>query len=137
MILVDTGVIFGAADLDDPRRRACADLLESLVSTQLGATVPVIVESAWLIESRLGPAAEARFLRSLNAGEIGRLELTEADWDRVVELIEGYADLELGLVDASVVAVAERLEVTQIATLDRRHFSVVRPDRVPAFDLLP
>lgn len=140
MILVDTGVVFGAADADDPRHSDCAGLLDSLVDTPLGVTVPVVVESAWLIESRLGPAAEASFLRSLSAGEVERLDMTEADWARVVELIElieRYTDLGLGVVDASVIAVAERLGVTQIATLDRRHFTVVRPSTVPAFELLP
>ncbi len=137
MILVDTGVVFGAADADDPRHSDCAGLLDSLIDTPLGVTVPVVVESAWLIESRLGAAAQASFLRSLTAGEIERLDLTETDWARVVELIERYTDLGLGVVDASVVAVAERLGVTQIATLDRRHFTAVRPSHIPSFELLP
>jgi uncharacterized protein len=137
VIVVDTGVIFAAADADDPRHGECAELLDSLVSTPLGVTVPVVVESAWLIESRLGPAAEASFLRSLSVGEIGRLDMTDTDWNRVVALIERYTDLGLGVVDASVVAVAERVGATQIATLDRRHFTVVRPSHIPAFELLP
>lgn len=55
----------------------------------------------------------------------------------MVELIDTYHDLGLGLVDASVVAVAERLGITQIATLDHRHFRVVRPRHIDAFELLP
>jgi predicted nucleic acid-binding protein len=137
VIVVDTGVIFGAADVDDPRHQECADLLDSLAAEPLGITVPVIVESSWLIESRLGPAAEASFLQSLARGEIDRLDMTDADWSRVGELVEGYADLRLGLVDASIVAVAERLGVTQIATLDHRHFTVVRPSHISGFELLP
>lgn len=137
MIIVDTGVIFGAADVDDPRHQDCADFLNSLVSTPLGVTVPVIVESSWLIESRLGPAAEAHFLQSLTLGEIERLDMADVDWSRVAELVESYADLGLGIVDASVVAVAERLGVTQIATLDHRHFTVIRPSHIPAFELVP
>lgn len=96
MIVVDTGVIFAAADADDPHHRDCAELLDSLASTPLGVTVPVIVESAWLIESRLGPVAEASFLRSLAAGEIERLDMTDTDWSRAVELIERYTDLGPG-----------------------------------------
>ena len=80
--------------------------------------------------------AEARFLRALS-GELQRVDLADEDWARAVELIERYADLGLGLVDASVVAVAERLGVTDIATLDRRDFAVVRPRHVVAFTLLP
>ena len=48
-----------------------------------------------------------------------------------------YADLPLGAVDASVIAVAERVGASEVATLDRRHFSVVRPRHVGAFALLP
>lgn len=59
------------------------------------------------------------------------------DWDRIAELVDTYADLHLGGVDASLVAVAERLVATDVATLDRRHFSVVRPRHVQAFNLLP
>lgn len=55
----------------------------------------------------------------------------------MAELIGTYADLRLGAVDASVIATAERLGATTIATLDRRHFTVVRPRHVEAFDLVP
>ena len=63
--------------------------------------------------------------------------LAASDLDRMVELVEKYADFPLGLVDASVIAVAERLGAREIATLDRRHFSAVRPAHVQAFTLLP
>jgi len=53
------------------------------------------------------------------------------------ELILQYADFPLGAVDASVIAVAERFGVARVATLDRRHFSVVKPTHVPALTLLP
>ena len=59
------------------------------------------------------------------------------DYARMRDLIDTYADLPLDIVDASVVAIAERLEQDTIATLDRRHFSVVRPSHVPAFTLVP
>jgi uncharacterized protein len=55
----------------------------------------------------------------------------------MAELIETYADLRLGTIDASVIATAERLGLTSIATLDHRHFSVVRPRHTKAFTLLP
>jgi uncharacterized protein len=55
----------------------------------------------------------------------------------MAELVRGYDDLALGTMDASVIAVAERLDVRKIATLDRRHFTAVRPSHVEAFTLLP
>jgi uncharacterized protein len=59
------------------------------------------------------------------------------DWLRIAELVGVYRDLPLGTVDASVIALCERLESRQVATLDRRHFTVVRPRHVDALDLLP
>jgi len=63
--------------------------------------------------------------------------LTPGDWERVAELVDTYADLHLGGVDASLIALAERLDLREIATLDRRHFTVVRPRHIEAFELLP
>jgi predicted nucleic acid-binding protein len=59
------------------------------------------------------------------------------DWTRILALVSRYRDLPLGTVDASVVATAERLRATTMATLDRRHFGVVRPRHVAAFELVP
>jgi hypothetical protein len=97
----------------------------------------VVAEAGWLIDRQLGPAAEATFYRSIVAGDLAVEVLTPADWHRVAELVETYADLQLGGVDASLVAVAERLGVAEVATLDLRHFRVVRPRHVDAFVLSP
>jgi predicted nucleic acid-binding protein len=59
------------------------------------------------------------------------------DWLRIAELVSRYRDLPVGSVDASIVAAAERLGIVTIATLDRRHFGVVRPAHVAAFQLIP
>lgn len=59
------------------------------------------------------------------------------DFVRMAELVRDYDDLPLGTTDASVISVAERLGVDEIATLDHRHFRVVRPSHVNAFTLLP
>ena len=59
------------------------------------------------------------------------------DWLRIAELVWTYRQMSLGTVDASTVRLAERLRERQIATLDLRHFSVVRPAHVQRFDLLP
>jgi len=84
-----------------------------------------------------GPAPEVAFLRSIAAGELELAVLTVADVARMAELTERYADLGLGGTDASLVALAERLGLTTLATFDRRHFTVVRPAHTPGFTLLP
>jgi uncharacterized protein len=80
---------------------------------------------------------ESLFLRSLAEGDFTPVELTAADYVRMADLVVRYASLPLGTTDASVIAVAERLELTEVATLDRRHFTVVRPNHVDALALLP
>lgn len=137
MVIVDTGVLFAVADAADGDHDVCDDLLAEYPSSELIVPTPVVVETSWLIESRLGPQAEAAFLRSFISGELTRIDLAVADWARATELIATYADLGLGIVDASVVAVAERLGLSQVASLDHRHFTVVRPSHAPAFQLLP
>ena len=81
MIVVDTGVLFAAADRDDPDHADSARVLLGHAGA-LVVPVPVVVETSWLIESRLGPAAEAAFLRSVREGELVRADLDDEDWDR-------------------------------------------------------
>ena len=97
----------------------------------------VIAEVTYLIETRLGWQAEMRFLGDLASGNFFTEPVLAGDWVRIAELVGRYRDLPLGTVDASVVALAERLGVHTVATLERRHFAVVRPKHVPSFDLLP
>ncbi len=97
----------------------------------------VITEVAYLLENRVGTEAEVRFLGDLAAGNFTTDPVPPGDWLRIAELVAEYQDLPLGTVDASVVACAERLGIDAIATLDRRHFSVVRPAHAPAFEILP
>ena len=136
MLLVDTGPLLAAADRDDAHHVACRNLLEGdpgpLVTSPL-----VVAEAAYLSDRQLGPAAEAALFGSIIAGDPRVEDLGRADWERVGELVRAYADMALGGTDASLVALAERLGATRVATLDSRHFRVVRPRHVDAFELLP
>jgi predicted nucleic acid-binding protein len=96
----------------------------------------VITEVTYLLATRLGVEPEVRFLGDLAAGNLIPEPVAAADWLRIAELVARYRDLPLGTVDASVIAAAERLSITELATLDRRHFSVVQPT-AGAFHLLP
>ena len=135
MLVVDTSVLLAAADSADPDHDRCAQVIgaaEPLVTTAL-----VVAEAAYLIGRQLGAAAEAQLFRALANGELQVELITPGDAHRIAELIERYADLGLGGTDASLVVIAERLGVTRIATLDHRHFGVVRPNHAPAFELVP
>lgn len=97
----------------------------------------VITEVTSLLASRLGAEPEVRFLGDLAAGAFTVEPVAVSDWLRIAELVARYRDLPLGTVDASVIALAERLRLTDIATVDRRHFTVVRPAHVDRLTLLP
>jgi predicted nucleic acid-binding protein len=136
VIIWDTGPLFAAADVDDRDHARCV-LLMQRTPPPLLMPAPVLTEVGYLLEREKGAQAEAAFLRSIRAGQVMMVPLNAADLDRMVELVETYSDFPLGLVDASVVAVAERLKASTVATLDTRHFSVVRPKHLSAFRLLP
>lgn len=136
MLLVDTNVWLAAADSRSARHADCSALLADH-GGELAAPVPVIAETAWLLLDRGGSAAQAGFVATITTGRLEPIDLTTEDWARIVELLDTYADLELDVIDASLVAIAERLGQTTIATLDHRDFRVVRPAHCEAFDLVP
>lgn len=97
----------------------------------------MLSEIDYLLSSRLGPQAELDFLLALQNNVFERVSLQPEDFDRCSELMQQYADLALGLADAAVVSVAERLGVPRLLTVDERHFRVVQPRGVSHFVLLP
>ncbi len=133
-MLVDTNIWLIAADRRAARHREIIDLIGTEV---WAAPSPVIAESAWLILDRLGSGPHQRFLRLITSGQLEPIDLNADDWQRCEELCATYADLRLDLVDASLIAIAERLGETQLATLNHRDFAVVRPAHTDAFELLP
>ena len=135
-VLVDAGPLYAVADENDDEHQTCVELLTELAGPLV---VPVLVaaEVVQLLEARVGPEAEVRFVGALAAGELVVESVGAHDWERIAELVWQYRDLPLGTVDASLVAAAERLGIVTVATLDRRHFSVVRPQHTAAFELVP
>ena len=136
MLLVDTNIWLEAADEQAAHRDLCRHLLAARRGT-LVATTPTIAETAWIILDRLGAPAQARFLRLITSGQIEPVDLTTEDWERCLELVTTYASQKLDVIDASIIAAAERLGLTEIATMNNRDFYTVRPRHIPAFTLLP
>ena len=111
-------------------------LIDAVPEEQLADAVEML-EIGYMLYSRAGSRAEADFLRDVADGVYELVQVTAADASSAADLIEQYSDLPLGTADAIVVAVAERFRAVNVATLDRRHFSVVRPSHAAAFTLLP
>jgi predicted nucleic acid-binding protein len=134
-VIVDTGVLIALADRGDRHHRAAAAVFA--LPDPKTVTEPVVVEADWMILSYLGIHAEVAFLRALGEGTFAVESPLAGDRRRALELIERYRDARLGYVDATTVAIAERLKDRRIATFDRRDFALVRPRHVAAFELLP
>ena len=135
-LVLDTGPILALLDADDPDHTRCAALLDDLTE-QLVVVAPTLVEIDYWIRKRLQLQVWTDFVDDIAKGAYRLEHLTADDMMRVAELEARYADLELGMVDASVMAVCERLDERKVASLDDRHFRTVRPKHCPHFDLLP
>jgi predicted nucleic acid-binding protein len=134
--IVDTSVLYALADRAEPSHQRCVAALRSEVEA---IVVPqaVLPEIAYLIASRMGSRKEAEFLRGLLSSDWRLEPMSGADLSRTAAIMDHYADANLGFVDAAVAAVAERLAVKRIYTLDRRGFGLMRPSHVEAFEVLP
>jgi uncharacterized protein len=136
VLIVDAGPLYAAADTSDSNHAACNDLLNNATGPLVVGQL-VIAEVAYLIGDRLGAQAEIAFAKSIAEGELTVEPVLHSEWSRMAELVEQYADLPLGMADASVVVLAERHGATEIASIDRQHFHVVRPKHIDGFVLLP
>ncbi len=134
LAVVDAGPLYAAADTDDQDHLACSAALQR---ADLRLVVPalVIAEATYFVGRRLGASAETRFLQGI--GELDIEGPNGEDLTRMAELVQRYADFPLGGTDASVIALAERLNAPTIITLDRRHFAAISPQHRKAFELIP
>lgn len=134
-LIVDTGVIYSGADLNDPDFEAAQSLLKTWPG-ELVVSAFVVAEADYLLLDRLVIDVELRFIESLatdfTIALLDREELISAH-----KLCLKYRDLELGLADASSVILADRWRTSYIATFDERHFRSVQPIDGAAFRLLP
>ena len=134
--LADTGVLYALVDAGDLWHQRVIAWWEKS-DHDVFVPVTVLPEVAYLLQSRIGPMAEERFIRAVADGEFEVEPLESEDVDRTAELMAAYIDMPLGFVDARVMAIAERTATRDILTTDRRHFSVVRPRHAKRFTILP
>ena len=135
-LILDSGVVLALANRADRHHAACVDLVRSSRESLL-LPAPTLVEIDYWFRKRLGIEAWHQFVEDIARGAF-IVEPTEPeDLARAAELEEQYDNLDLGFVDASVIAVCERLGERKVATVDRRHFSIVAPQHVVRLELLP
>lgn len=135
-LVIDTGVLYALLDRSDAAHVACRDLLVGTKERRLLPS-PILPEVDYWVAKQLGATAMVALLRDINAGAFEVVDVTKADYQRIEELVEQYGDMEIGFVDASVIAIVERLGERKVATLDRRHFGAVRPRHARSLKLVP
>ncbi len=135
-ILVDTSGMVAIVNAGEASHRA---VMACVTSTTESLVVPttVLPEVDYLVTKYVGARAAIGVIASIIARDFRLESVTETDLPRIVELMRQYADSNIGFVDASIVAVAERLGVRRVLTLDRRHFGAIRPRHCPALEILP
>ena len=135
-VLLDTGIVYALADRSDAWHLRARNFVQGFKGTLILPST-VIPEACYLLHAHLSAQAETAFIESIVNRALRLEQIDEEDMSRSVEVMNSYADLSIGFVDSSIVAVAERLNISAIMTTDRRHFSVIRPKHCPAFTLLP
>ena len=135
-ILIDSS---GIVAFMDRRSRAYEAVASVINSSRNEIVIPasIVPEASYVISSRLGHAALRIFISDLVVTSPHIEDLTIADYTRIAEILNAYADLRLDFADASILALAERLDIRHVLTLDRRDFSVLRPRHCAYLELLP
>ena len=136
MIIVDTSGLLCLLDAGEVEHA----LVCACVAEEPGPLVTVdfvLAETDYLVLRRLGRQAEQNFLAQVMQGAVLREAVSDDDLDRASRIIEQFGDQDLGLTDAAVMAVSERLDTLRVLTLDRRHFTPFRDRKGRALELLP
>jgi uncharacterized protein len=131
----DTGFVVALLNKSDAKHRSVLDIYQKYEQILLPQTV--LAEVAYLVGRSSGIATVSAFLKGLSASRFLLISLSEIDVIRVSEILEEYKDSRIDFVDASVMAIAERLKLTFVLTLDQRDFRLFRPKHCQNFDILP
>ena len=136
MTVIDTSVIYALLDAGDSNHLAAVEWYTA-EQPVLTTTPLVLAEVDHLAGARLGTTAQSAFRQDLANGAYDIAWWNEATQESVA-IAEKYRDLKVGLTDASLVALAARVDSSEIATFDERHFRVMRPvTGADAFRVLP
>jgi uncharacterized protein len=135
-LILDSGPILAAMDAGDRDHQECAELL-SEANEEFVIPAPILPELDYWFHKGMGPDAVLALLDEIRRGVFRVEDLDANDYARVFDLLKTYMDLRVGFVDAAVMSIVERLGEPKLATLDRRHFTIMRPRHVEALELLP
>jgi uncharacterized protein len=135
IVIADTGFIVALTNRSDPKHSVAIAIYSNYKKILLPQTV--LAEVAYLVGREAGISTVVKFLRGLSASRFSLVELSEDDILRTAEILEKHTDSRIDFVDATVMALAERLNLVTILTLDRRDFSIFRPRHCNTFNIIP
>ena len=133
-LIADTSGIIALLDRDDRHHQAA---VETIKKQTVYVPVTVLPEVDYLATKYLGERVARAFLEDINQQKFSLLPFESVDLTKATPIMARYRDLPLGLVDASLLVLAERYSINRILTLDRRHFNLLQSDKVTYFTILP
>lgn len=135
-LLLDSGFLYALFDQDDRFHKAVTVVVETQGGTAIVPDV-ILVEVMFLVRRAGGIPAAIRFLEYFENANFQLEPLQRQDIRRARELIKIYADARLDFVDSCIIAIAERLDIRRVGTVDRRDFLIVRPSHCDHLELYP
>jgi uncharacterized protein len=136
VIICDTSGLLSAYTVDEERQAAVVQQLRSDPGP-LVLSPFVLAELDYMVTRQAGVQGEMNVLRDVAAGVYVLPEFSRTDVSTAASVVDRYADLRIGLADASIVVLAARYQTTRLLTLDERHFRVIKPLYGDAFTILP
>lgn len=134
--ILDSGYLYAQLNGKDSWHNAVSSVVlpanESIV-----LPIPAITEVTFLLQRDLGKHAVWEFIDTLIETSISLETPTSSDYERAADVLRNYNDANIDFVDALIVALAERLNIIKILTVDRRHFSIFKPAHCESFEILP
>lgn len=134
-IIVETSVLYSLMNNRDKNHKLVKNYFLNNKNIYYILPSTIIPELCYLINTKLGSYFEIKFLEEINQN-FNLEPIKDEDILRIIEILKKYDTLNIGYVDASIVAIAERLKINKILTLDRKHFEVVAPRGFDCFDIL-
>ena len=134
--LLDQGFLYASIDQTDDHHKSVKTIALQICGN-IVLPIPTITEVAYFLAKNQGLEAVAQFSDSLANTKFQLETSTSEDFSRAAEILRKYNDANIDFVDACIVAIAERLNITKILTVDRRHFGIFKPNHCEAFEIFP
>jgi len=133
--LLDTGFLLAMLAHNDPLHESCKAVMLQERTPLIPS--PVLPEFAYMAIRDLGYDRFIQFMQAVTQADSQIVFAVQEDYTRAIQVVEQYADSRIDFVDCMIVAMAERLNISRILTIDQRHFRMFRPKHIDVFEIFP